>query len=73
MARGLPATPGRSLRRGSARGRGRAIDRLRDGAFAAAGLDYPSELAGWLAPEIALAVFEGAGPALPAPGPARLP
>jgi hypothetical protein len=46
-----------------------AIDRLRDGAFAAAGLDYPSELAGWLAPDIALAIFEGSGPAVdPGPG-----
>ena len=43
------------------------IERLRDGAFAAAGLDYPDELAGWLAPEISLALFDrpaaGAAPA----------
>lgn len=30
---------------------------LRDGAFAAAGLDYPSELAGWLGPELGLALI----------------
>lgn len=30
---------------------GEAVARLRDGAFAAAGLDYPAELAGWLGPE----------------------
>jgi hypothetical protein len=35
-----------------------AIERLRDGAFAAAGLDYPTELAAWLAPEIGLALFD---------------
>jgi len=35
-----------------------AIERLRDGAFAAAGLDYPTELAAWLAPEISLALFD---------------
>jgi len=35
-----------------------AVARLRDGAFAAAGLDYRQELAGWLAPELALALFE---------------
>ena len=35
-----------------------AIERLRDGAFAAAGLDYPTELASWLAPEIGLALFD---------------
>ena len=34
------------------------IERLRDGAFAAAGLDYRNELAGWLAPEISLALFD---------------
>lgn len=31
-----------------------ALARLRDGAFAAAGLDYPGELAGWLGPETGL-------------------
>lgn len=35
-----------------------AVERLRDGAFAAAGLDYHDELAQWLAPEIALALFD---------------
>ena len=35
-----------------------AVARLRDGAFAAAGLNYRQELAGWLAPELALALFE---------------
>ncbi len=35
-----------------------AVERLRDGAFAAAGLDYPSELASWLAPEIGFAVID---------------
>ena len=34
------------------------IERLRDGAFAAAGLDYRNELAGWLAPEISLSLFD---------------
>ncbi|MFM7267571.1 MAG: DUF3352 domain-containing protein [Cyanobium sp.] len=38
-----------------------ALERLRDGAFAAAGLDYRNELAGWLAPEISLALFERPG------------
>ncbi len=33
-----------------------AVARLRDGAFAAAGLDYASELKGWLGPEIGLAL-----------------
>jgi hypothetical protein len=33
------------------------VEQLRDGAFAAAGLDYPQELASWLAPEIGLALF----------------
>jgi hypothetical protein len=42
-----------------------AIERLRDGAFAAAGLDYRDELASWLAPELGLAFFD-----LPAPAPA---
>lgn len=34
-----------------------AVARLRDGAFAAAGLDYSSELSGWLAGEIGLALL----------------
>jgi hypothetical protein len=38
-----------------------AIERLRDGAFAAAGLDYTNELAGWLAPEISVALFDRPG------------
>jgi hypothetical protein len=33
-----------------------AVARLRDGAFAAAGLDYDSELRSWLGPEIGLAL-----------------
>ncbi len=37
---------------------GEAIARLRDGAFAAAGLDYHDELAQWLAPGIALVLFD---------------
>jgi hypothetical protein len=40
-----------------------AIERLRDGVFATAGLDYRSELASWLAPGIGLAVLDS-----PAPG-----
>jgi hypothetical protein len=36
----------------------RAVERLRDGAFAAAGLDYHDELAPWLAPEVGLALFD---------------
>ncbi|MEB3200830.1 MAG: DUF3352 domain-containing protein [Synechococcaceae cyanobacterium] len=35
-----------------------AVERLRDGAFAAAGLDYAGELASWLAPQVALALFD---------------
>ena len=35
-----------------------AVERLRDGAFAAAGLDYHDELAHWLAPEVGLALFD---------------
>ncbi|MFM7086715.1 MAG: DUF3352 domain-containing protein [Cyanobium sp.] len=35
-----------------------AIARLRDGAFAAAGLDYDTELAGWLGSDIAVALFD---------------
>ncbi|MEB3319041.1 MAG: DUF3352 domain-containing protein [Cyanobacteriota bacterium] len=34
------------------------VERLRDGAFAAAGLDYHDELAHWLAPEMGLALFD---------------
>ncbi|MEI8250280.1 MAG: DUF3352 domain-containing protein [Synechococcus sp. ELA057] len=37
---------------------GDAVARLRDGAFAAAGLDYRQELAGWLGREQAVALFE---------------
>ena len=40
------------------RSAGEAIARLRDGAFAAAGLDYHDELARWLAPGIALVLFD---------------
>ncbi|MFN9545654.1 MAG: DUF3352 domain-containing protein [Cyanobacteriota bacterium] len=36
----------------------RAVERLRDGAFAAAGLNYHDELAPWLAPEVGLALFD---------------
>ncbi|MEB3304898.1 MAG: DUF3352 domain-containing protein [Cyanobacteriota bacterium] len=36
----------------------KAVERLRDGAFAAAGLNYHDELAGWLAPEIGLSLFD---------------
>ncbi|QPN67914.1 DUF3352 domain-containing protein [Synechococcus sp. CBW1006] len=40
-----------------------AVARLRDGAFAAAGIDYSGELAEWLGPEITLALLEtGADP-----------
>ena len=39
----------------------KALERLRDGAFAAAGLDYHDELASWLAPEIGLSVFDTPG------------
>lgn len=35
-----------------------ALARLRDGAFAAAGLDYQGELASWLAPEISMALLD---------------
>ena len=34
-----------------------ALAQLRDGGFAAAGLDYPSELASWLGPEIGFALI----------------
>jgi hypothetical protein len=37
------------------------MDRLRDGAFAAAGLDYTSELAPWLGSETSLALLSGPG------------
>ena len=40
-----------------------AVERLRDGAFAAAGLDYHDELARWLAPEVGLALFDTSGDA----------
>jgi hypothetical protein len=35
-----------------------AVGRLRDGAFAAAGLDYDTELSSWLASPVGLALFE---------------
>jgi hypothetical protein len=47
-----------------------AVARLRDGAFAAAGLDYNDELASWLAPGIGLALFD-ATPATAATASAR--
>ncbi|MCP9849945.1 DUF3352 domain-containing protein [Cyanobium sp. Morenito 9A2] len=34
------------------------LERLRDGAFAAVGLDYPGELAGWLGNDLSLALLE---------------
>lgn len=37
---------------------GAALARIRDGAFAAAGLDYEGELASWLAPEIGMALLD---------------
>ena len=49
-----------------------AISRLRDGAFAAAGLDYATELSGWLAAPIALALFEPAAVAGPEASPGWL-
>jgi hypothetical protein len=48
------------------------VEQLRDGAFAAAGLDYRQELASWLAPEIALALYDGV-PAAGRPGGAAFP
>jgi hypothetical protein len=47
-----------------------AVEDLRDAAFAVAGLDYRDELAGWLAPGISFALFDGgdADPALAADG-----
>jgi len=46
------AAPGRMRRAAVA-----SVNRLRDGAFAAAGLDYPSELDAWLGPETGLALL----------------
>ncbi|NDD46548.1 MAG: DUF3352 domain-containing protein, partial [Synechococcaceae bacterium WB9_4xB_025] len=37
------------------------MEQLRDGAFALAGLDYTSELADWLGPQVSLALLEPAG------------
>jgi len=45
-----------------------AIERLRDGAFAAAGLDYRNELSTWLAPDIGLALLEIGSPEAPVQG-----
>jgi hypothetical protein len=45
-----------------------AIARLRDGAFAAAGLDYHDELSQWLAPGIALVLFDDPAGEQPAAG-----
>ena len=42
-----------------------AVARLRDGAFAAAGLDYSSELRSWLGPEIGLALVAAGDPERP--------
>jgi hypothetical protein len=50
------AAPGRRRHQAAA-----AVARLRDGAFAAAGLDYSSELASWLAPETTLALLADRG------------
>ncbi len=47
-----------------------AVARLRDGAFAAAGLDYDAELRSWLAAPVGLALLEAAGPTTSGPGPA---
>ncbi|MEB3235811.1 MAG: DUF3352 domain-containing protein [Cyanobacteriota bacterium] len=44
--------PGRQRRQAVA-----AVNRLRDGAFAAAGLDYANELAAWLGPETGLTLL----------------
>ncbi len=46
-----------------------AVARLRDGAFAAAGLDYEAELRSWLAAPIGLALFDAAGSAADGDGP----
>ena len=40
---------------------------LRDGAFALAGLDFSSELAGWIGPEVSLAVLQAPSPQVGAP------
>jgi hypothetical protein len=45
-----------------------SIERLRDGAFAAAGLDYAGELESWLAPEITLALIDSSEPSTAAAG-----
>jgi len=45
-----------------------AIARLRDGAFAVAGLDYHDELSQWLAPGIALVLFDDPAGEQPAAG-----
>jgi hypothetical protein len=42
-----------------------AVERLRDGAFAAGGLDYHDELATWLGPEVGLALFDAPDTATP--------
>jgi len=52
--------PARQRRRAVA-----AVERLRDGAFAAAGLDYASELADWLGSQTSLALMAPEGPAGP--------
>ncbi|MFM2157893.1 MAG: hypothetical protein RLZZ124_367 [Cyanobacteriota bacterium] len=48
------------------RGAAATVDRLRDGAFAAAGLDYASELAPWLGGESSLALLTSPGDQGPA-------
>ena len=40
---------------------------LRDGAFALAGLDFSSELAGWIGPEVSLAVLQAPSSQVGAP------
>ena len=40
---------------------------LRDGAFALAGLDFSSELAGWIGPEVSLALLQAPSPQVGAP------
>ena len=40
---------------------------LRDGAFALAGLDFSSELSGWIGPEVSLAVLQAPSPQVGAP------
>ncbi|NQV10459.1 MAG: DUF3352 domain-containing protein [Cyanobacteria bacterium] len=52
--------PARQRRRAVA-----AVELLRDGAFAAAGLDYASELADWLGSQTSLALMAPEGPAGP--------